>query len=361
VIAGLEASARTIPTDAPESDGTLEWDQTTIVLVRVVAGEHSGLGYTYGDASIAEIVTGPLAAVVCGRDPMDVPGTWSAMRDAMRNAGSVGAGAMAISAIDIALWDLKARILGVALCSLLGRAHDGVPVYGSGGFTSYDDERLASQLGGWVSDGIPRVKMKVGRDPDRDERRVDVARAAIGGDAELMVDANGAWDLATAARMAEAFARFDVRWFEEPVSSDDPDGLRELRGRVPGMAIAAGEYATSAFALRALLGCVDVLQADVTRCGGITGFMQADALCFAHGTPLSAHCAPALAVHPMAASQQGGHIEWFHDHVRIESRLFEGALEPVDGALRPDRARPGHGMALRRADADRFRVSPSDV
>jgi L-alanine-DL-glutamate epimerase-like enolase superfamily enzyme len=196
--------------------------------------------------------------------------------------------------------------------------------------------------------------MKVGRGGD--EHRVAVAREAIG-DAELMVDANGAWDFATAARMADAFAPFGVRWFEEPVSSDDPEDLRRLRGRVSGMAIAAGEYATSAFALRALLGSVDVLQADVTRCGGITGFMQADALCFAHGTPLSAHCAPALAVHPMAASQQGRHIEWFHDHVRIESMLFDGALEPEGGALRPDRSRPGHGMTLRQEEAERFRIS----
>jgi L-alanine-DL-glutamate epimerase-like enolase superfamily enzyme len=242
----------------------------------------------------------------------------------------------------------------VSLTELLGRRRETVEIYGSGGFCSYSDERLREQLGGWVAQGIPRVKMKVGRGGD--EHRVAVAREAIG-DAELMVDANGAWDFATAARMADAFAPFGVRWFEEPVSSDDPEDLRRLRGRVTGMAIAAGEYATSAFALRALLGSVDVLQADVTRCGGITGFMQADALCFAHGTPLSAHCAPALAVHPMAASQQGRHIEWFHDHVRIESMLFDGALEPEGGALRPDRSRPGHGMTLRQEEAERFRIS----
>src|SRR3954451_21825201 len=200
VISGLEASARTIATDMPESDGTLEWDSTTIVFVRAVAGEHSGLGYTYGDASIATLVKSKLTDVVCGRDPMDVPGAWSAMRDALRNAGSVGAGAMAISAVDIALWDLKARILGVSLCTLLGRAHEGVEIYGSGGFTSYADDELAEQLAGWAAQAIPRVKMKVGRDPGRDEHRVGVARSAIGGYVELMVDANGAYDRAQARR-----------------------------------------------------------------------------------------------------------------------------------------------------------------
>ena len=346
----LTVSAFKVPTDAPESDGTFEWDATTLVVVEA----DGGLGWTYAPAA-AGVLAGELLAPAVD-DPDDIPACWAAMLAAVRNAGPWGLAMYAISAVDIALWDRKARRLGVSLAGLLGQRRDTVDVYGSGGFCSYSDERLREQLGGWVVQGIPRVKMKVGRGGD--ERRVAVAREAIG-DAELMVDANGAWELANAARMADVFARFDVRWFEEPVSSDDPGGLRRLRGRVPGMAIAAGEYATSPFALRALLGSVDVLQADVTRCGGITGFMQADALCFAHGTPLSAHCAPALAVHPMAAAQQGRHIEWFHDHVRIESALFEGALEPVNGALRPDPSRPGHGMTLRRTEADRFRMSPS--
>ena len=346
----LTVSAFKVPTDAPESDGTFAWDATTLVVVEA----DGGLGWTYAPAAAGALVSELLAPAVA--DPDDVPASWAAMLGAVRNAGPWGLAMYALSAVDIALWDRKARRLGVSLASLLGRRRETVDVYGSGGFCTYSDERLRDQLGGWVAQGIPRVKMKVGRGDD--ERRVAVARDAIG-DAELMVDANGAWDVATAQRMADAFASAGVRWLEEPVSSDDPGGLRQLRGRVPGMAIAAGEYATSAFALRSLLGAVDVLQADVTRCGGITGFMQADALCFAHGTPLSAHCAPNLAVHPMAASQQGCHIEWFHDHVRIESRLFDGALEPERGALRPDPSRPGHGMALRREEAERVRVSPS--
>jgi L-alanine-DL-glutamate epimerase-like enolase superfamily enzyme len=344
----LAVSAYTVPTDAPESDGTFEWDATTLVVVEA----DGGLGWTYAPAAAGAIVSELLAPAV--GDPDDVPACWAAMLSAVRNAGPWGLAMYALSAVDIALWDRKARRLGVSLAELLGRRRERVDVYGSGGFCTYSDARLQEQLGGWVAQGIPRVKMKVGRGDD--ERRVAVAREAIG-DAELMVDANGAWDLATARRMADAFAPFDVRWLEEPVSSDDPDGLRRLRGGVPRMAIAAGEYATSAFALRALIGAVDVLQADVTRCGGITGFLQADALCFAHAVPLSAHCAPALAAHAMAASQQGRHIEWFHDHVRIESRLFDGALAPEDGALRPDPERPGHGMALNRSEADRFRVA----
>jgi L-alanine-DL-glutamate epimerase-like enolase superfamily enzyme len=345
VIAAVEASARTIATDAPEADGTLDWDATTIVLVRAFAGPHCGLGYTYGDASVAAIVEGELADVVCGRDPMDVPGAWTAMRAALRNAGAVGAGAMAISAVDIALWDLKGRMLGVGLSSLLGRAHDAIPIYGSGGFTSYDDERLAGQLGGWASDGIPRVKMKVGRDPERDEHRLEVARDAIGDDVELMVDANGAYDRAQARRWRDVFAGRGITWLEEPVSSDDPEGLGRLRGGP--VAIAAGEYGWRPEDFVALAGAVDVLQADVTRCQGVTGLLAVGGLCTAHGLPLSAHCAPSISCHAFAALPATRHLEYFHDHVRVERMVFDGVPEPDGGMLRPDPARPGHGLELR--------------
>jgi L-alanine-DL-glutamate epimerase-like enolase superfamily enzyme len=346
VIAAVEASARTIATDAPEADGTLDWDETTIVIVRVFAGRRAGLGYTYGDRSIADLIEGSLADVVCGRDPMDVPGAWSAMRDALRNTGAVGAGAMAISAVDIALWDLKARIMGVALCTLLGRAHEGVEIYGSGGFTSYDDDRLAEQLGGWAADGIPRVKMKVGRNPDRDEHRVDVAREAIGTGVELMVDANGAYDRAQARRWRDTFAEHGVTWLEEPVSSDDPEGLEELRGGP--VAIAAGEYGWRPEDFPPLAGAVDVLQADVTRCQGITGLLAVGGLCEAHGLPLSAHCAPAISCHAFAALPPTRHVEYFHDHVRVEHMVFDCVPEPDGGVLRPDLGRAGHGLELKR-------------
>jgi L-alanine-DL-glutamate epimerase-like enolase superfamily enzyme len=346
-----------IPTDAPESDGTFQWDATTLVVVEVSGGGATGLGYTYGPAAAGGLVHDMLAPVLADRDPLDVAGAWAAMVAAVRNVGPWGLAMYAISAVDVALWDLKARLLDTSLVSLLGRVREAVDIYGSGGFCSYDDATLTEQLGGWAEEGIPRVKMKVGRDPADDPRRVGVARAAVGDGVELMVDANGACDTAAAVRLAHAFAGHGVAWFEEPVSSDDIPGLRLVRERMPaGMAVAAGEYATDAFGFRALVEAVDVLQADVTRCGGITGFLQADALCFAHARPLSAHCAPALAVHAMAAAQRGRHIEYFHDHVRIEGMLFDGTLSPEGGTLRPDPAAPGHGLTFKRADAERFRA-----
>jgi L-alanine-DL-glutamate epimerase-like enolase superfamily enzyme len=353
----VTVSVYKVPTDRPESDGTFAWDATTIVVAEVSAGGVTGLGYTYGPAAAGGLIHDMLAPLLADRDPLDVPGAWAAMVAAVRNVGPWGLAMYAVSAVDVALWDLKARLLDTSLVSLLGRTRATVDVYGSGGFCSYDDATLSEQLGGWAAQGIPRVKMKVGRDPADDPRRVGVARAAVGDSVELMVDANGACDTASAVRLAHAFADHAVAWFEEPVSSDDIAGLRLVRERMPaGMAVAAGEYATDAFGLRALVEAVDVLQADVTRCGGISGFLQADALCVAHARPLSAHCAPALAVHAMAAAQRGRHIEYFHDHTRIEGMLFDGVLSPERGALRPDPGAPGHGLTFKRADAERYRA-----
>jgi L-alanine-DL-glutamate epimerase-like enolase superfamily enzyme len=264
---------------------------------------------------------------------------------------------MALSAVDVALWDLKAKRLDLPLAELLGAVHRDVPVYGSGGFCSYSDTELADQLRGWVDDGIPRVKMKVGREPTQDPGRVRVAREAIGSHAELYVDANGAYTTKQALRFAELFSELDVRWFEEPVSSDDTAGLALLRERSPaGMEIAAGEYASTPAEFRLLLPVVDCLQADVTRCGGVTGLLRAAVLAQGHGLDLSGHTAPSIHAHALCAVPRLRHLEWFHDHVRIERLLFDGFLEPVDGVLRPDLSRPGLGVELKRADAARYAV-----
>jgi L-alanine-DL-glutamate epimerase-like enolase superfamily enzyme len=355
-VESLAVSAYTIPTDEPESDGTLEWDSTTIVVVEAHGRGETGLGYTYGPKAVGAVVDELLAEVVRGADA-GAPGVvWGELGARLRNAGRPGMGFMAVAAVDTALWDLKARLLDLPLVDLLPRAHDEVPIYGSGGFCSYSLERLAEQLGGWAQEEIPRVKMKLGRRPDEDPARLDAARDAIGRDTELYVDANGAFSRKEALGWAERYvAEWDVRWFEEPVSSADLEGLRLLRDRAPGgLDIAAGEYAYVPADFRNLIGCVDCLQADVTRCGGITGLLQAAGLAAAFGLDLSGHCAPALSAHALCAVPNLRHLEYFHDHVRIERMLFDGTLEPAGGCLRPDRSRPGHGLELKRADAERW-------
>ncbi|HEY4009186.1 MAG TPA: enolase C-terminal domain-like protein, partial [Acidobacteriaceae bacterium] len=229
-IGDTSATAYTIPTDAPEADGTFAWSSTTMIVVEIACDGQRGLGYTYSHTTAAPLARELMMAHVAGRSPFDTNALFSSMRHAQRNYGRDGIAATALSAIDIALWDLKAKLLGTPLCALLGQMRDGAPVYGSGGFTTYTDEQLRAQLGGWVRDGIPRVKMKIGTHPGDDLRRVKVAREAIGDAAELFVDANGAYSRKQALAFAERFvAEYNVTWFEEPVSSDDLAGLHLLR------------------------------------------------------------------------------------------------------------------------------------
>lgn len=351
----LRVSAYTVPTDVPESDGTLSWESTTLVLVEAEGGGETGIGYTYGDVSVGTFVESKLVEQVLGSDAMSPPSAWAAMQAAIRNAGRPGVGAMAVSAVDVALWDLKAKLLEVPLADALPRFHAAVPIYGSGGFTSYTLAQLEEQLSGWAEEGIPRVKMKVGREPESDPERVETAREAIGVDVELMVDANGAYTRKQALYWAERFAAYGIAYLEEPVTSEDREGLRLLRDRGPGgLAIAAGEYEWTLPELSDLAGCVDILQADVTRCGGITNLLRADGLCRARNIPFSAHCAPAVSAHACAAMETLLHLEYFHDHVRVERTLFDGTLTAEGGALTPDPDRPGLGLEFKRADAERY-------
>jgi len=358
-VSAVDLSICRIPTDAAESDGTLEWDHTTLVIVEIEAGGKRGLGYTYADAATGAVVNDTLRGVVLGQDVFGLPLLAARMAQAVRNLGRQGVAAMAVSAVDCALWDLKARLLDIPLVTLLGQSRAAVRAYGSGGFTSYDNTRLAKQLGDWAAEGFTSVKMKVGRDAAADPMRVRTARRAVGNDTELFVDANGAYAQKQALALALVFAEQDVRWFEEPVSSDDLTGLRLLRDRAPArMEIAAGEYGYDGSYFRRMMEAqaVDVLQADATRCGGVSGFVTAHALCDARNMPLSAHCAPALHVHLGCALPRVRHLEYFHDHQRIERMLFDGAAVPRAGSLAPELGRPGFGLEFKRKDAARFLV-----
>lgn len=358
----IAVSAYAVPTDAPEADGTYAWNRTVLVVVNASSAGVTGLGYTYADAATAKLIKTLLAKVVLGRSAFALTASYDAMIRAVRNLGWSGIAAMAISAVDAALWDLKARLLNVAVATLLGPVRERVAIYGSGGFTSYAIPELQERLAAWVARGIPRVKMKVGSEPEADIERVSRAREAIGHATELFVDANGAYSRKQALRRAEAFAELGVSWFEEPVSSDDLFGLALLVQRAPAvMEIAAGEYGYRPEYFERLIGAgaVDVVQADATRCGGVTGFMRVAAVCDARGMPLSAHCAPALHVHLGCAASRLRHLEYFHDHVRIESMLFDGVPRPSSGEVAFDRSCAGFGLELRERDAQRYLLGSS--
>ena len=359
-ITDLTARAFKIPTDKPEADGTFAWTSTTLIVVHVTAGGKTGIGYTYTDDSIVSLTTGKLkqALIDAEADAMDPPAAWFTMQGAVRNMGRPGLTATAISAVDGALWDLKAKLLDLPLCLLLGRDRDCCHVYGSGGFTTYTDRQLREQLAGWAKrDGCRWVKMKIGTDPEKDPERVAAAKDAIG-DCTLFVDANGAYKAKQALALAHIFAdRAQVGWFEEPVSSDDLEGLQMMRERAPAvMEIAAGEYGYTVGYFRRMLNAkaVDVIQADITRCGGVTAWLQVAALAHAHHIDLSGHCAPSYHLHAACAAPHFRHLEWFHDHVRIEHMLFDGAPQVKNGMITPDLSRPGMGLELKEPDAQKF-------
>jgi L-alanine-DL-glutamate epimerase-like enolase superfamily enzyme len=354
-IRSVEWGAYRVPTDGPEADGTFAWTATTIVVVQAAAADQVGLGWTYAPAAAGHLIAELLTSAVTGRSAFDVPAANTAMAKAVRNAGRGGIAATAISAVDTALWDLKARLLGIRLAALLGGVRESVPIYASGGFTTWDNAKLA----GWLEQSRPigRAKIKIGESwgtrEDCDLARIALARRVLG-ERELYVDANGAYTPAQAIRLAAAFP--DVRWYEEPVSSDNLDGLRRVRDAVTPD-VTAGEYGYDLTGLTRVADVVDCLQADVTRCGGITEWQRVAAMAAAKQLDISGHCAPGLHLDAAAATPNLRHLEYFHDHVRIESLLFDGVATPTtDGALRPDYSAPGHGLTFKQADAAPYRT-----
>ena len=351
-LAGLDAATHRVPLPQPEADGTLAWNATVVVTVTARAGGETGLGWTYGPAAAASIVEDLLEPAIRDLSAFNIPAAHLAMRRATRNGPTAGLATLAMSAVDVALWDLKARLLHVPLTGLLGQAHDKVPLYGSGGFISMTDGQLADQLTSWVANGITAVKIKIAEDRGaharRDQHRVHLARDTIGPDTILMVDANGGYETKQALRMARAFSDQGVTWFEEPVSSDRIADLALLRG-MTDIEVTAGEYGTSSdyFQRMCASGAVDCLQVDATRCGGYTGFLAAAAIADAHGLQVSSHCAPHLHGPVCAAIPNLRHAEWFADHVAADQHIFDGLPEPIAGALSQPNDRPGHGIRLR--------------
>lgn len=348
-IDGVDVAVYTVPTAEPEADGTFCWDATTAVIVRVHAGSTNGLGWTYSAPAAAAVIRDQLAKVLFGRDACDISGAWEAMRRSCRNFGTRGLVMQALSAVDVALWDLKSRLRDEPLPALLGRVRSSVPIYGSGGFTTLDDAQLGEQVAGWQAAGCTAIKIKIGQDwgsdSARDLQRVRRLRELAGDGVALMVDANGGYTVGQAKRVGAALDDLGVVWFEEPVSSDDIEGLGLLRHTLH-CDVAAGEYASDLYEARNLVPAVDCLQLDATRCGGYTGWLAGAAVAASHNLQVSAHCAPALHAPVAAAVNNLRHIEYFIDHVRLEERLFDGISEAADGALVPNTTQSGHGLTV---------------
>ncbi|HEX5169377.1 MAG TPA: enolase C-terminal domain-like protein [Cyclobacteriaceae bacterium] len=355
----VRTSAYVIPTEVPESDGTLSWDHTTLVLVEIKANGKVGNGYTYADPATAYFIDKTLKPCVLGADLSDIPAINKKLKKTIRNQGNKGIAMMAVSAVDNALWDLKGKILDLPVAIMLGKSRDDLSIYGSGGFTSYSDQQMRLQFEGWLQSGITSVKMKVGRNPERDSERVKAARQCIGANVELFVDANGAYTVKEAMRMARLFDQFNVSWFEEPVSSENIRGLCFIKDKVgERINVVAGEYGYSLSEFREFLenGAVDILQADATRCGGISDYLKVGYLAEFFTIPFSSHCAPLLHAQVSLTLPSFLTAEYFHDHVRIEEMLFDNSANIVNGRLHPDLSRPGLGLIFKHADAEKFKI-----
>ncbi len=355
LIEDVKVSAYQVPTDLPEADGTISWDSTTMIFVEIIAAGKTGTAHE----ETGVVIEKTLKQLVVEKNAMNVDSITSAMIKAIRNNGNAGIAMMAVSAVDNALWDLKAKLLDLPLCVLLGQIKNEMLIYGSGGFTSYTDKQLVNQLGGWAQEGIKYVKMKIGTHPEKDVARVKIAREAIGKNTGLFVDANGAYTIKQALEKATSFSEYNVSWYEEPVTSDNLKGLRFIREHAPyKINIAAGEYGYNLPYFDKMLhaGAVDILQADATRCGGITYYMKAGYLAEAFQIPFSSHCAPSLHLHASLALPSFYIAEYFHDHVRIEKMFFDGFADPINGCMQPDLSKPGFGLTLKIKDANKYKI-----
>lgn len=353
------ASAYKIPTQSPEADGTIKWNSTTFILVSIEAADKKGIGYSYADGVAASFINHNLSKIVEGKNPLQISSITDACIKAIRNNGNCGLAMMAVSAVDNALWDLKAKLFNIPVCDLLGKARESILIYGSGGFTNYSSEQLQQQFGNWRDEGIQYMKMKIGSDPSKDVQRVSEARQIIGSEKGLFVDANGAYTVKQALDKAAQFEQFGVSWFEEPVTSDNLSGLKFIRERVPpGMNVAAGEYGSNLPYFNRMLnnGSVDVLQADATRCGGISNYLKAGYLAEAHQIPFSSHCAPWLHLHASLHLPSFYISEYFFDHVRIEKMIFDGIRPPENGYLKPNPDLPGLGLIFKEKDAEKYKI-----
>lgn len=347
----LHTGVRHFPTPHPEADGTLEWEATTAVTVLAESGSHTGTGWTYSDPAAAAVVDGVLKSALAGADPHDPPLCWQRMVRACRNIGATGLVMQAISAVDIALWDLHARSVGVDLPRLWGAMRPSVRIYGSGGFVNEDESVLVDDIAEWTRMGATAMKIKIGQDRggavDRDLHRVRTLVDTAPAGTECMVDANGAYTPGQALRVGRQLDDLGVVWFEEPVTSDDPHTLGELADALD-CDVTAGEYAWTVTDAQRLVPQVDCLQLDVTRCGGYTGWFSAAAVAAGSHREVSAHCAPALHTPVAAATANLRHLEYFIDHARLEPQLADGVPTPSGGVLTPSSA-PGHGLTLRDA------------
>ncbi|TPW27885.1 mandelate racemase/muconate lactonizing enzyme family protein [Martelella alba] len=336
------------------SDATRKVETIGFLIVRVTTDQGlEGLGVTYhevGGEATAELIRRSMAPRLIGRDPFDTEVIWSEFFHYLRGVGRKGLTYCALSAIDIALWDLKGKIVDLPIYRLIGGGRTKVPVYASGGWTSYSDDELLEEVTGMVGRGFRAVKFKVGSDggtnPRRDAERVRKVREAVGPDIALMVDANNAFDAATAVQLANRIRDYDITLFEEPVFADDMPGLQRFK-RGTDIPLATGEHEYLKFGVRDLLlhQAADIIQVDGTRAGGYTEMIKCAALTQAWNVRFAPHAMENIHLQLAAAIPNTLFLERLLMFEDLTANVFDNAPVPIDGFMHvPDL--PGLGLTL---------------
>ena len=310
-----------------------------------------GLGIGQASPGVRQVIEAELKEVLIGQNPFDIERLWQDMFWRVRAYGRKGVALCALSAVDIGLWELKAKALGLPLYKLLGPYADSVPIYGSGGWTNLTEEELVAEMAGFVEQRIKRVKMKVGKDFGRSERedlrRVAAVRKAVGNDVALYVDANNGYYPKQAIYMAREFERFQVGWLEEPVLADDIQGLAEVR-RATSIPVAAGEHEYTKYGFRDLIarGGADIVQPDVRRVGGVTEWMKVAHMAHSFNLPVAPHAAQVVHLHLACATPNLKAVEYMNTALEGDRVWYTEFPEPKEGMWSPFPDRLGLGLEL---------------
>lgn len=352
------------------------WYRTrSALLVELIADDgRSGWGEAYGPPGPSRAIVDELYAPrLVGRDPLETTVIWEELYALLRDWGRTGFAVAALSAVDIALWDLKGQALGQPVAALLGgRFRSELRAYATGLYRREvpDQARaLAEEALGHVAEGFGAMKLKVGFGIEEDVRNVRAVRAALGPGPRLAIDANHAYDATAAIRLARLVADQDLAWFEEPVLPEHPEAYREVRAAQP-IPVAGGEAEYTRFGFRALVAprAVDILQPDLCACGGFTEALRIGALASAHGVAIYPHVwgsavgllaslqwAAALPPNPAALHPEEPWFELDRTENPFRERLAVELPARAGDRLRvPDR--PGLGLEIDRAALARYRV-----
>jgi len=343
---GFVIQDSTIPTPKPGARGR------GVLFVHIKTDEGvEGLGIGQGQRAVQSVIEDSLKDLLLGQDPFNTEKLWNDMFWRVRGYGRKGIAFCAISAVDIGLWDLKAKALGVPLYRLLGPYKESVPVYGSGGWTNFDEKGLVKEQMAYVERGFRAVKMKVAKDFGQSEgediKRLAAVRKAIGDNVELFVDANNGYYAKQAIAMSRKFEDYNVRWFEEPVIADDIQGLAEI-SKATNIPVATGEHEYTKYGFKELItrGAADIVQPDIGRVGGVTEWMKVAHLAHAFNLPVAPHAVQLVHLHTACATPNLRIVEYLGVAEQSDDVWYTEYPKPERGMWSPYPDRPGLGLEL---------------